>query len=124
MVNTSLDKFDKKKKRIRKKIIGTSERPRLSIYKSARHIYVQIFDDVINPKGSVALVSLTTNNKVNRSSEKNFCNVANAKNLGKQIAEKAKEKGITKVVFDRSGYIYHGIIKIFADSAREGGLIF
>src|SRR5579862_6461744 len=86
--------------RIRKKLQGTAERPRLNVYRSLNHIYVQVIDD-LNGK---TLVS--------------------AKTVGKAIAERAKAKGVTKVVFDRGGYIYHGRVKALADAAREAGLKF
>src|ERR1022692_1655516 len=87
--------------RIRKKVMGTEERPRLNVYRSLNHIYVQLIDDL---KG----VTL----------------VASAKMVGKKIAELAKQKGFTKVVFDRGGYIYHGRVRAVADAAREAGLQF
>lgn len=118
------NKVERRKLRIRKKIVGTMERPRLCVAKSSRHIYAQIIDDVSNPKGSVSLVFVTTNTKDNRTTNKNFQNIANAKKMGLLIASKAKAKGITKVVFDRAGYIYHGVVKAFAEAAREGGLNF
>lgn len=124
MKRTPAENLKRRHLRVRKNLIGTSEKPRLCIYKSDRHLYAQIVDDVKDPKGGTALVSITTNTKENRELNKNFRNSVSAKKLGVSIAEKAKAKGITKVVFDRSGYIYHGIVKTFAESAREGGLIF
>ena len=105
--------------RIRKKVMGTADRPRLNVYRSLNHIYVQLIDDL---KG-VTLVSASTaeGKKAERSSSGN---VAASKLVGKTIAERAKAKGITKVVFDRGGYIYHGRVKAVADAAREGGLQF
>jgi large subunit ribosomal protein L18 len=105
--------------RIRKKVMGTADRPRLNVYRSLNHIYVQLIDDL---KG-VTLVSASTaeGKKAERSSGGN---VAASKLVGKTIAERAKAKGITKVVFDRGGYIYHGRVKAVADAAREGGLQF
>src|SRR5215475_544076 len=94
--------------RIRKKMQGTTERPRLNVYRSINHIYVQVIDDLEGKTGS-----RTTGG-----------NVAAAKAVGKTIAERAKEKGVTKVVFDRGGYIYHGRVKALADAAREAGLKF
>jgi large subunit ribosomal protein L18 len=91
--------------RIRAKVHGTAERPRLNVYRSLNHIYAQVIDDA---KG-VTLVSAST--------------VA-AKEVGKQVAERAREKGISKVVFDRGGYLYHGRVKALADAAREAGLEF
>ena len=117
-------------RRIRRKLRGTSERPRLAVFRSVAHIYAQIIDDtqgrtlvaassvdkgtVGKPaKGSKAKASKTTGG-----------NVAAAKAIGKLIAERAKEKGINKVVFDRGGYLYHGRVKALADAAREAGLEF
>lgn len=102
--------------RIRKGLQGTTERPRLSIYRSTAHIYAQIIDDL---KG-VTLVSASTA----EGKSKTGGNVASAKEIGKTIAQKAKDKGITKVVFDRGGYLYHGRVKALADAAREAGLQF
>ena len=105
--------------RIRKKVMGTSERPRLNVYRSLNHIYVQVIDDL---KG----VTLVSANSAEGSKETRRVggNLAAAKNVGKVIAERAKAKGIEKVVFDRGGYIYHGRVKALADSAREAGLKF
>src|ERR1700747_2770849 len=105
--------------RIRKKLLGTSERPRLNIYRSLNHIYVQVIDDL---KG-VTLVSASSA-EGKKESRNSGGNLAAAKSVGKAIADRAKAKGIDKVVFDRGGYIYHGRVKALADSAREAGLKF
>lgn len=105
--------------RIRKKLEGTAERPRLNVYRSINHIYVQVIDD-LNGK---TLVSASTAEGKKESRNKGG-NVASAKAIGKTIAERAKAKGVTKVVFDRGGYIYHGRVKALADAAREAGLEF
>ncbi len=105
--------------RIRKKVMGTAERPRMNVYRSLNHIYVQVIDDL---KG-VTLVSASTAEGKKDSRVKGG-NVASAKVIGKNVAERAKAKGITKVVFDRGGYIYHGRVKAIADAAREAGLQF
>ncbi len=105
--------------RIRKKVMGTAERPRLNVYRSLNHIYVQVIDDL---KG-VTLVSASTAEGKKEARAKGG-NVASAKAIGKNVAERAKAKGITKVVFDRGGYIYHGRVKAVADAAREAGLQF
>ncbi|PYV68779.1 MAG: 50S ribosomal protein L18 [Acidobacteria bacterium] len=105
--------------RIRKKVMGTSDRPRLNVYRSLNHIYVQVIDDL---KG-VTLVSANSA-EGNKETRRVGGNLAAAKNVGKVIAERAKAKGIEKVVFDRGGYIYHGRVKALADSAREAGLKF
>jgi|SRR5277367_1923052 len=100
--------------RIRRKLRGTTERPRLAVFRSLSHTYAQVIDD---SKG-VTLVAAST------SGAKSGGNVAAAKAVGKQIAEKAIEAGIKRVVFDRGGYLYHGRVKALADAAREGGLEF
>jgi len=105
--------------RIRKKLQGTAERPRLNVYRSLNHIYVQVIDDMAG-KTLVAASSAEGQTEARRTGG----NVAAAKALGKIIAERAKAKGVTKVVFDRGGYIYHGRVKALADAAREAGLQF
>ena len=107
----------KRHARVRKKISGTAARPRLNVFRSAKHIYAQLIDDV----AGVTLVSAS-------SMEKGFegfgGNKDAAKKVGLAIAEKAVEKGSSEVVFDRSGYLYHGRVKELAEGAREGGLKF
>ena len=110
--------------RIRKKIVGTSERPRLSVYRSVSHVYAQVIDDT---KGATLVSAGTVEmGKGAAKDEKRPTggNVASAKEIGKVIAERAKQKGIKRVVFDRGGYLYHGRIKALADAAREAGLEF
>ena len=102
--------------RIREKLAGTAERPRLNVYRSLNHIYAQVIDD---QKGETIASASTLAMKA-----KTGGNVAAAKEIGKTIAERAKEKGITSVVFDRGGYLYHGRVKALADAAREAGLKF
>src|ERR1019366_6899131 len=102
--------------RIRRKLSGTTERPRLNVYRSLNHIYAQVIDD---QKGETLVSASTMSLKL-----KTGGNVAAAKEIGKAVAEKAVEKGIKKVVFDRGGYLYHGRIKALADAAREAGLEF
>ena len=104
--------------RVRKKISGTTERPRLNIFRSSKHMYAQIIDDV----RGVTLVSASTSEKGLELA--NGGNVEAAKQVGALIAQRAKEKGLTAVVFDRSGYLYHGRVKALADAAREAGLEF
>lgn len=106
--------------RIRKKIFGTPERPRLAVYKSLRYIYAQIIDDT---KGHT-LVSASSLEKEIRSQLKSTKNMDAAKLVGEIIAKRALEKGIKKVVFDRGGFLYHGKVKALADSARAAGLEF
>ena len=105
--------------RIRKKVMGTSERPRLNVYRSLNHIYVQLIDDL---KGQTLVSANSAEGK--KGERTTGGNVAVAKNVGKTIADRAKAQGITKVVFDRGGYIYHGRVKALADAAREAGLQF
>jgi large subunit ribosomal protein L18 len=109
--------------RIRKTIVGTSERPRLSVYRSVSHVYAQVIDDT---KGTtiVSATSVEKGKGVKGEKRPTGGNVASAKEIGKLIAERAKEKGIKKVVFDRGGYLYHGRVKALADAAREAGLEF
>jgi len=105
--------------RIRKKMQGTAERPRLNVYRSLNHIYVQVIDDLHGQ--TLVSASSAEGEKENR---RTGGNVAAAKTVGKTIAERAKAKGVKKVVFDRGGYIYHGRVKALADAAREAGLEF
>ena len=102
--------------RIRRKLSGTGERPRLNVYRSLNHIYAQVIDD---QKGETLVSASTMEAK-----SKTGGNIASAKEIGKAVAEKAVAKGIKKVVFDRGGYLYHGRIKALADAAREAGLEF
>lgn len=109
----------KRKIRIRKQLSGTSERPRLVVFRSNLHIYAQIIDDLT---GSTLAQASTLS--LSKGGEKYACNKAGAEKVGKEVARIAKEKNITKVVFDRNGYLYHGRIKAVAYGAREGGLEF
>jgi large subunit ribosomal protein L18 len=102
--------------RIRRKLDGTGERPRLNVYRSLNHIYVQVIDD---EKGETLVSASTMALKV-----KTGGNIAAAKEVGKAVAELAVKQGIKKVVFDRGGYLYHGRVKALADAAREAGLEF
>jgi large subunit ribosomal protein L18 len=103
--------------RIRRKLRGTTERPRLAVFRSVAHIYAQVIDDV---EGK----TLVSASSVDKGGKTNGGNVAAAKSIGKLVAERAKEKGVKQVVFDRGGYQYHGRIKALADAAREAGLEF
>jgi len=105
--------------RIRKKILGTAVRPRLTVYRSLNHIYVQVIDDL---HGQTLVSASSAEGK--KEDRRTGGNVAAAKTVGKTIAERAKAKGVSKVVFDRGGYIYHGRVKALADAAREAGLEF
>jgi large subunit ribosomal protein L18 len=105
-------------KRIRRKIQGSEQRPRLAVFRSVNHIYAQIIDD----SNGVTLVAASTNESDRRGSTGG--NIAAARDVGKLIAERAKAKGINRVVFDRGGYIYHGRVRSLAEAAREAGLEF
>ncbi len=105
--------------RIRKRLQGTAERPRLNVYRSLNHIYVQVIDDLHGQ--TLVSASSAEGQKENK---RTGGNVAAAKTVGKTIAERAKAKGVSQVVFDRGGYIYHGRVKALADAAREAGLKF
>ena len=109
------------KKHIQKKVRGTAECPRLMVYRSLHHLYAQVVDD--SQARILAAVS-TLSKDLKKETEAIKDRKARAKHLGKMIAEKAKGKNIRKVVFDRSGYLYHGRIKALAEAARAGGLIF
>lgn len=104
-------------KRIRRKVAGTEQRPRLAIFRSVNHIYAQLIDD---EKGN----TLASAGSTEKALSVKGGNVEGAKTIGQKVAERAKEKGITKVVFDRGGYLYHGRVKALADAAREAGLEF
>lgn len=104
------------KRRIRKVVNGSAERPRMSVYRSNKQIYVQLIDDL---KGHTLLAASSSDENI---ASKKVTKIEQAALVGKLIAEKAKEAGITEVVFDRNGYLYHGRVKSLADGAREGGL--
>jgi len=111
----------KRKKRVRKTLRGTAERPRLSVFRSARHIYAQIIDD----DSASTLVGASTMSKDLQSEiANNGGNCQGAAIVGERIAKQALEKGIKRVVFDRNGFLYHGRVKTLAESAREHGLEF
>lgn len=111
---------DRIHRRLRQKLEGTDERPRLAIYRSIKHIRAQVIDDRKNH----TIVSASSLDPDVRKEIKGGGNVAAAKVVGKVVAERARAKGIDKVVFDRGGYIYHGRVKALADAAREAGLKF
>lgn len=113
-------KRQKRRYRIRKKVSGTAETPRMSVYRSLSHMYVQLIDDV----NGVTLVSASTADKEMKADIANGAKVEAAKTVGKKIAERAIAKGIETVVFDRSGYLYTGRVQALADAAREAGLKF
>ncbi len=116
MAGKNRERRERIKAGVRKKIDGTTERPRLSVFRSNKGLFAQIIDDL---KG-VTLASASTAEL----GEKAKLNIENSKNVGKKIAEKAVASGIQTIVFDRNGYLYHGNVKAFAEGAREGGLKF
>lgn len=101
-------------------MFGSQERPRLSVFRSSRHIYAQVIDDL----NGVTLVTASTMSPEIREQEKVKGKIEDAKRVGKMIADKAKAQGITKVVFDRNGFLYHGRVRALAAAAREAGLEF
>ncbi len=108
-------------RRIRKRVKGAAERPRLAVFRSLRHLYVQVIDDV----AARTIVSISTVDKGAREQLAGTeSRMERSKLLGKMLAERAKEKGVQQVAFDRGGYLYHGHIKALAEGAREGGLEF
>ena len=110
----------RRKKRIRKKIYGTPERPRLAVFRSSKHIYAQVIDDT----RGITLASASTLDRDFSMEPDEKGKIAAAQKVGELVAAHAKKKGIEKVVFDRGGYIYHGRVKALADGARKGGLQF
>jgi len=116
-----LEGRNKRHKIIRKKIVGTSDKPRLSVYRSLSNLYVQLIDDMAGN----TLAALSTNSPALKDKiKKDAGNLKGAALLGIAVAGICKEKGITKIVFDRSGYTYHGKVKTLAEALRKGGLIF
>ncbi len=116
--NLKQERRSKIRRRIRSTIRGTAERPRLCIYKSNKHVYLQLIDD----REAVTMVSVSTQTADLQKELKDKESVEAAKIVGIAMADAAKDKGITKAVYDRSGYKYHGIVKAAAEGAREGGL--
>jgi large subunit ribosomal protein L18 len=104
-------------KRIRRRVSGTQERPRLAVFRSLNHIYAQVIDD---SQGNTLAAAASTEKDLRGKGG----NLEGAKLIGRKVAERAKSKGITRVVFDRGGYLYHGRVKALADAAREAGLEF
>ncbi|MCM8766614.1 MAG: 50S ribosomal protein L18 [Candidatus Omnitrophica bacterium] len=123
---TRSEKRKKRHLRVRKKIKGSSERPRLCVFRSHKHIYASLIDDSVIPNKVITTVSSLSPEFKKLASDKsiNGGNLKGAELVGKLLAEKAKSLGIEKVVFDRGGYKYTGRVKILAESARKGGLKF
>lgn len=111
---------ERRHRRIRKKVVGTTERPRLNVFRSLRHIYAQIIDDSIGH----TLVSASTMDKEIRDKCEELSKTEAAQVVGETLAERALDQGITTVIFDRGGYKYHGRVQMLAEAAREGGLDF
>jgi large subunit ribosomal protein L18 len=120
MANNKADRRERRKASVRKKVSGNPERPRLSVFRSASHIYAQVIDDVAQR----TLVTASTMEESLAEGLKGLKKSEKAKKIGATLAERCKVKGIDKVVFDRNGYIYHGRVLALADGAREGGLQF
>lgn len=114
------DSRQRKHVRLRKKVTGTAARPRLAVYRSLKHFHVQIIDDV----AGATLLGVSTQDPEIKQSGKSMANTNGAKAIGALVAKRALDKKIENVVFDRGGYIYHGVVKALADSAREAGLKF
>ena len=122
-IKTKDDRRQRIKFRIRKKMVGTSERPRLSIFRSVSHIYVQVIDDLAGTTvASASSVESTVKGKMDNDTRGG--NRKGAELVGTTIAERLKEKGITRVVFDRNGFLYHGRVRAVAEAARSAGLEF
>jgi large subunit ribosomal protein L18 len=119
-VNRKLEARVRRKKRVRRRVKGTPERPRLSVFRSLRHTYAQVIVDTTGQ----TMVSASTLSKEIRGELKRTGNTEAAKKVGELIAKKSIEKGIKMVVFDRDGYLYHGRVKALGEAARENGLIF
>ncbi|GJE16363.1 50S ribosomal protein L18 [Methylobacterium marchantiae] len=120
-MSRKIDALDRRKARVRRALRAAANgRPRLSVFRSSKQIYVQVIDDAAGK----TLAAASTLDKDLRSGLKTGADAAAAAAVGKLVAERAKAAGVTKVIFDRSGYIYHGRVKALADAAREGGLEF
>jgi len=122
-IKTKEDRRDRIKLRIRKRVAGTPERPRLTVFRSVAHLYVQVIDDRTGHTIAAAS-SVEPSLKATFAAKVRGNNKAGAEAVGRAIAERLKEKGITRVVFDRNGFLYHGRIKAVADAARSAGLEF
>lgn len=110
----------RRKRTIRNNVLGTPTRPRLSVFRSSKHIYAQVIDDM----SGHTLVSASSLEKGFREGEEHLEKIEQARQIGKVLAQRVQEKGIDKIVFDRNGFIYHGRVAAVADGAREGGLKF
>jgi large subunit ribosomal protein L18 len=113
---------DARRERVRRQVRGTEERPRLSVFRSGKHTYAQVISDVV--AGGKTILAVSTLSADVRGELKKTANVEAAKQVGLVVARRYKEKGITRIVFDRNGFIYHGRVRAVAEGAREGGLEF
>jgi large subunit ribosomal protein L18 len=120
-IRRELSPRQRRQVRVRSKVYGAPERPRLNVFRSANHIYAQIIDD---DKGHTIVAASTVEPSVKQALATESTKMDDAKKVGEMVAKRALEKGIKQVVFDRAGYLYHGRIKALADSAREAGLDF
>jgi len=122
-IKTREDRRDRIKHRIRKRVSGTQERPRLTVFRSVTHMYVQVVDDMSGTTiASASTVESTVKGTLAKTAKGG--NIEGAKAIGKTIAERLIEKGVKRVVFDRNGFLYHGRVKAVAEAAREAGLEF
>ena len=122
-IKTKEDRRDRIKHRIRKRVAGREDRPRLTVFRSVAHMYVQVVDDSTGRTiASASTVEPSVKGTLAKAARGG--NIEGAKAVGKTIAERLREKGVTRVVFDRNGFLYHGRVKAVADSAREAGLEF
>ncbi len=110
----------KRHSRVRKKVTGTSDKPRLNVFRSVKHIYAQVIDDA----SGATIIAASSSDKELKGKVSTGGNIEAAKTVGQLVAKRASDKGIAQVVFDRGGYLYHGRVKALADAAREGGLKF
>ncbi len=120
MATTKIDPLKMRHTRIRKKVAGTPQRPRLAVHFSGQHIYAQIIDD----EAGKTIVAANTTEKGFTADKASRANLVTAEKVGKLVADRAKTKDVTKIVFDRGGFIYHGKVKALADAARGNGLEF
>ncbi|MBI4355109.1 MAG: 50S ribosomal protein L18 [Candidatus Omnitrophica bacterium] len=120
-LTSTLEPRQRRHQRLRKRVVGTPDRPRLAVFRSLKHLYAQIINDL---DGKTLVAASTLDEAMKKVSPKHGGNVAAAKALGLRIAELAREKRIARVVFDRGGYLYHGRVQALAEAARSGGLEF
>ena len=122
-IKTKEDRRERIKHRIRKRVQGTEARPRLTVFRSVAHVYVQVVDDMTG-RTIASASSVEPKVKCSLKKEERGNNIAGAKAIGRTIAERLQEKGVKRVVFDRNGFLYHGRVKAVADAARDAGLEF